>query len=673
MVDEFQDTNRLQTELLDLLCEGSDADLFVVGDEFQSIYGFRHADVAVFRERRSAAPTVLPLTRNHRSRPEVLAAVNELFGGEFGDEFQRLEPAEGADAPALRNAFELLVTDKAATAEAGVHWRRSEARHVARRVRELVDAGVASPGEIVVLFAAGTDAEWFEEELRAVGLPTYRAAGRNYFGQQQVADLLSYLRLLHNRYDDEALLGVLASPFVGVSNDTLVLIRAEAQRQPVFRALERPLPADLSEVDRRLLLAFRQRYERLARRSRARAARAPVRAHPRRARLRPRDPRAPRRPAPVRQPPEARAARALLRGAPRRRPRRLRPLCRGSGGGRGEGVGCGVRRGGLGRRPPTHDPRGQGPRVRGRRGRGRGPKPPARLRHPRPLGRALRLQGRASGDGDPGQHHLLPGRQGATRARGAGRAPPSLLRRDDACEGTAHRLGLRRRRRGRERRDADRMGADRLGLRDDARGGAANGPVEVERGAATVLLRVDRGQPDPPPPVVPETVPVVDRRERPAGPVRRLGRGDPGACAPPSRARRRSRSAAPPRCPALLQRHLALRALLVPLLRGAGRRHAAGAVGAVRRERQRARAACHRARRRRPSAARARRPGPPGRSRRPARPRPGLVPGGERERGARDRAACLRVLSTRRSPLVSPGSRVCASSGPSPSRSTTCS
>jgi len=263
MVDEFQDTNRLQTELLDLLCDGSDADLLVVGDEFQSIYGFRHADVAVFRERRGSAQTVLPLTRNHRSRPEVLAAVNELFGGEFGDEFHRLEPADAADVPALRNAFELLVTDKAAATEAGVHWRRSEARHVARRVRELVDAGVATPGEIVLLFAAGTDAEWFEEELRALGLPTYRAAGRNYFGQQQVADLLAYLRLLHNRYDDEALLSVLASPFVGVSNDALVLIRAEAQRQPVFRALERPLPADLSEDDRRLLLAFRQRYERL--------------------------------------------------------------------------------------------------------------------------------------------------------------------------------------------------------------------------------------------------------------------------------------------------------------------------------------------------------------------------------------------------------------------------
>jgi ATP-dependent exoDNAse (exonuclease V) beta subunit len=263
MVDEFQDTNRLQTELLDLLSDGTGGDLFVVGDEFQSIYGFRHADVAVFRERRAAAETVLPLTRNHRSRPEVLAAVNELFAAEFGDEFQRLEPADEAGEPVLGSAFELLVTDKQATAEAEVHWRRSEARHVARRVRELVDAGDATPGEIVLLFAAGTDAEWFEEELRALELPTYRAAGRSYFGQQQVVDLLAYLRLLHNRYDDEALLTVLASPFVGVSNDALVLIRADASRQPIFRGIERSLPADLSEDDRRLLLAFRQRYDRL--------------------------------------------------------------------------------------------------------------------------------------------------------------------------------------------------------------------------------------------------------------------------------------------------------------------------------------------------------------------------------------------------------------------------
>src|SRR5918912_1239133 len=83
MVDEFQDTNRLQCELIDLLAAGPAKEVFFVGDEFQSIYGFRHADVQVFRERREQAPQLLALTRNYRSRPEVLAAVNELFGSDL--------------------------------------------------------------------------------------------------------------------------------------------------------------------------------------------------------------------------------------------------------------------------------------------------------------------------------------------------------------------------------------------------------------------------------------------------------------------------------------------------------------------------------------------------------------------------------------------------------------
>ena len=261
MVDEFQDTNRLQCELVDLL---GGEDVFFVGDEFQSIYGFRHADVGVFRARRAQAGRLLVLTRNYRSRPEVLAVVNELFAEGFGDEFQPLTASGDFPDPVFGPPVELLVTDKGSYDESGEHWRRAEARHVARRVRELVDTGIASPGEIVLLFAAGTDAEWFEEELRAAGLPTFRATGRGYYGQQQVLDLLAYLRLLHNRYDDEALVTVLASPFVGVSNDALVLLRRAAGKRPLFAGLERSLPPALSRRDERLFQAFRQRYERLA-------------------------------------------------------------------------------------------------------------------------------------------------------------------------------------------------------------------------------------------------------------------------------------------------------------------------------------------------------------------------------------------------------------------------
>jgi ATP-dependent exoDNAse (exonuclease V) beta subunit len=265
MVDEFQDTNRLQCELIDLLSGGlGECERFFVGDEFQSIYGFRHADVQVFRERRTAAGAgVLPLTMNYRSRPEVLAVVNHLFRADFGDEFQPLTASGEFPDPVFGPPVELLVTDKSSYSETDVHWRRGEARAIARRIRDLIDAGDAAPGEVVLLFAAGTDAEWYEEELRTLGVPTYRGTGRGYFGQQQVVDLLSYLRLLRNRYDDEALVSVLASPLVGISNDALVLLRRAAPKRPLFVALERELPEALPERDMQLLRAFRQRYDRL--------------------------------------------------------------------------------------------------------------------------------------------------------------------------------------------------------------------------------------------------------------------------------------------------------------------------------------------------------------------------------------------------------------------------
>jgi ATP-dependent helicase/nuclease subunit A len=265
MVDEFQDTNRLQCDIVDLLRDGPrPLDVFFVGDEFQSIYGFRHADVAVFRERRERAALRLPLSRNYRSRPEVLAAVNQLFSEEFGDGYQPLAASGEFADPVFGHPVELLVSDKRSYREAGEGWRDGEARAIARRVRELVDDGVAAPGEIVLLFAAGTDAERYEAALRADGLPTYRATGRGYFGQQQVVDLLSYLRLLHNRYDDQALVTVLASPFVGVSNDGLVHIRRHAGKRPLFTGVERSLPEPLSENDQHLVRAFKQRYDRLA-------------------------------------------------------------------------------------------------------------------------------------------------------------------------------------------------------------------------------------------------------------------------------------------------------------------------------------------------------------------------------------------------------------------------
>ena len=193
----------------------------------------------------------------------MLAAVNHLFGAAFGDGYQPLAASSEFPDPVFGHPVELLVTDKEsyrAAASTGGAPRRSTSRGACASSST---AGAATPGEIVLLFAAGTDAEWYEEELRALGLPTYRATGRRYFGQQQVVDLLMYLRLLRNRYDDEALVAVLASPFVGVSNDALVLLRRHTGRRPLYTGIERSLPDALDAADERLIRAFKQRYERL--------------------------------------------------------------------------------------------------------------------------------------------------------------------------------------------------------------------------------------------------------------------------------------------------------------------------------------------------------------------------------------------------------------------------
>jgi ATP-dependent exoDNAse (exonuclease V) beta subunit len=268
LVDEFQDTNELQCALVDLAA-GPGASLFFVGDEFQSIYRFRDADVSVFRRRRAAArdadpASAIALTTNYRSRPEVLAVVNHLFAAQFGGEYLPL--ASGGAFPELQAAepaVEFLVTDAAAVREAGVEPREVEARAVAERIAALVESGCAVPGDVVLLFASTGDADLYERALGRVGLTTASTTGRRYYEAQAVRDVVAYLRLLRNRYDDVALLEVLASPLVGATNDTLVEIRAGAQRRPLFTTLERDLPAELPEREARLLAAFRQRYERL--------------------------------------------------------------------------------------------------------------------------------------------------------------------------------------------------------------------------------------------------------------------------------------------------------------------------------------------------------------------------------------------------------------------------
>jgi ATP-dependent exoDNAse (exonuclease V) beta subunit len=258
LVDEFQDTNQLQIRLLDLLA-GEDGRLFTVGDEFQSIYGFRHADVGVFRavrDKAAAKDRVRALRTNFRSRPEILRALNDAFAPHWHEGFEPLEPAEGTGPAADQlqldlngstpvdggPAVELIVVDQVSARwdDAGdepfgpglaglAPWRAAEMRLLADRIRRLIDEGRA-PDEIVVLLRAGVDMPYYERALRERGIETYVVGGRNYWTQQQVADLRAYMAVLANPLDEEALYSVFGSPLGGLSLDAIGLLGLGARR-----------------------------------------------------------------------------------------------------------------------------------------------------------------------------------------------------------------------------------------------------------------------------------------------------------------------------------------------------------------------------------------------------------------------------------------------------------
>ena len=285
MVDEFQDTNPLQNELLELLERDN---LFRVGDERQSIYGFRHADVSVFQDhaqRAEATGRVERLTVNFRSSPGVLDAIDLAFGRVWED-FEPLVPP-GRDGREAEPSVELLVVDRTLhcwdeLAEAhpdpfgeslrkATLWRAAEARLLAKRIDELTRQGPHEYRDVVVLLRATTHIGFYERALEERGIPTYVLGGRGYWSQQQVADLRAYLAALANPRDELALYSVLASPLVGASLDGLAALGLHARESghDPWRALDeafgpdRPsngLAAALPERDRAAIAEFVERF-----------------------------------------------------------------------------------------------------------------------------------------------------------------------------------------------------------------------------------------------------------------------------------------------------------------------------------------------------------------------------------------------------------------------------
>ncbi|MEX2186426.1 MAG: UvrD-helicase domain-containing protein [Pirellulales bacterium] len=266
LVDESQDTDPVQTDLIDALCDGdtNSGKLFVVGDFKQSIYRFLGAEPRIFRERRGGMPARgrLPLSVNFRSQPAILEFVNLLFGGAFGDEYEPLvahreqmtpppaieflwaseaNVAANTTADATDGAAEDSPAKKTAERGDADRLRKLEADWIARRLSGMIRSGepliadesprdesgsgcllrAVRPGDVAILFRSLSNVEFYEEALRRYDLPYYLVGGRAFYAQQEVFDLANLLRTLVSPSDDVSLAGALRSPLFNLSDEAL--------------------------------------------------------------------------------------------------------------------------------------------------------------------------------------------------------------------------------------------------------------------------------------------------------------------------------------------------------------------------------------------------------------------------------------------------------------------
>jgi len=239
MVDEFQDTNELQMRVLNPI---RNENLCIVGDERQSIYGFRYADVRVFEQLRDELGKTVQLDRNFRSRPEIMEAVNTAFSMThlFGPTFMKLEAGRTGDwklqVPAEQPRVEcvLVAQDDCTIGPA----RASEAEYVANRISELLDSGDIQGQDIAILLRAGAQARLFAEALERHGIPVLVSAGTNLFEAPETDEVMSLLRTIAVPTDDESLLKVLGSRLVALSDDGLLTVRSATEKgRPLWSGL----------------------------------------------------------------------------------------------------------------------------------------------------------------------------------------------------------------------------------------------------------------------------------------------------------------------------------------------------------------------------------------------------------------------------------------------------
>jgi ATP-dependent helicase/nuclease subunit A len=249
LVDEFQDTNPIQSQILELLT--GNTHLTIVGDAKQSIYGFRRADVEVFQTWRERIKNIkddgnsnggreVALDISFRTHESLVQNINSIFAPLLGTLHQNLT----ADRTSLPNSYPPIQV-YAVPAESGVRKllrTRVEARHIADLLKDMLEqqtlvhdkkTGNLRPivaGDMAILSRTWQPLENYVEALESLGIPTALAGGGNLLATREAKDARALLEFLADPSDDLALVAVLRSPFLALS-DRLLFTLAQQQAE----------------------------------------------------------------------------------------------------------------------------------------------------------------------------------------------------------------------------------------------------------------------------------------------------------------------------------------------------------------------------------------------------------------------------------------------------------
>ncbi len=215
LIDEYQDTNPIQMQLVNLLV-GPEKNLCVVGDDDQAIYGFRGSAVEnILRFDEVYAPcTVVKLEKNYRSGGAILEAANAVIAHNQHRRDKRLIPAKGpGELP------KLLALDDG----------EGEAEYVAETIKKLLDEGVYTPDDVALLYRANPQSRQFEEKLRLLGVPYRVIGGQEFFERKEVKNVLAYLWLLVDESHELSFRRVVNLPARGIGQKAIEAVIQQAK------------------------------------------------------------------------------------------------------------------------------------------------------------------------------------------------------------------------------------------------------------------------------------------------------------------------------------------------------------------------------------------------------------------------------------------------------------